>query len=179
MITLTNPPSIPKDRSTRVGLRIISQEPLRIEFHWVSMNSRVVHDSPVQVVKSGGKRVRRLSLRTLPHSPNVRDYQGSLRDEISLVSVVLGRDVWYSWWVPLQSVPGTRVPYYDITGILTQWSDWIPPVYLFHYCVNVGKVRLISKRRESITPDDPIDLCLSFPLNLRMHHHSQIKRMNR
>ena len=37
---------------------------------------------------------------------------------------------------------------------------------------------MISNRRESIVPDNPINLRLSFPLNLRMHHHRQVKRMN-
>ena len=45
--TLTDPPPIPKGRFTRIWLRAISQEPLRIEFHRIGINSRVVQDLPV------------------------------------------------------------------------------------------------------------------------------------
>lgn len=34
------------------------------------------------------------------YSPGVRDYRGPFGNKITLVNVVLGRDVWESWWVP-------------------------------------------------------------------------------
>ena len=60
----------------------------------------------------------------------------------------------------------------------TQRYHWHPPKYLLRYRVNIGKVGSISKCRESVVPDDPIDLRLSLTLNLRMRHHRQIERMD-
>ena len=54
---------------------------------------------------------------------------------------------------------------------LTQWTDWTPPKYFLHYRVNIGKADLIIERRESVVPDIPINLCLSFTLNLWVRYH--------
>ena len=32
------------------------------------------------------------------HSPDVRDYRGSLGNKISLVNIILDSDVWDPWW---------------------------------------------------------------------------------
>jgi hypothetical protein len=40
--TLTNPPTISKDRRTRIWLGMISQEPFRIEFQRIGVSIRVV-----------------------------------------------------------------------------------------------------------------------------------------
>ena len=48
---LTDPPSITKDRQTGVGLGIVSQEPLRIEFYWVDINTWIVRNFPVRNIR--------------------------------------------------------------------------------------------------------------------------------
>ena len=45
--TLTDPSPIPKCRRTRFWLRMISQEPFRIEFHRIGISSWVVQNLPV------------------------------------------------------------------------------------------------------------------------------------
>jgi len=50
--TLTDPPPKPKGRRTWVRLRVISQEPLGIEHHWIRVGSRVVQNLPVCQVRS-------------------------------------------------------------------------------------------------------------------------------
>ena len=62
---------------------------------------------------------------------------------------------------------------------VTQWHHRSPPKHLLRYRVDIGKIGLIGECRESIVPDDPIDLRLGLTLNLRVHHHRQVKRVNR
>ena len=62
---------------------------------------------------------------------------------------------------------------------LTKWCRRPPPKHLLRYRIDIGKVGPVSKGREPIIPDDPINLRLSLMLNLRVYHHGQVKRMNR
>ena len=114
------------------------------------------------------------------HSPDICEYQRSLGNKIFPVIIVLGNDMWDSWSVLLKSVP-RKGGYHPTTSKhirLTRWHYWPPPKYLLCHRINIGKAGMISNRRESIVPDDPINLRMSFPLNLRMHHHRQVKRMD-
>lgn len=46
--TLTNPPAVTEGRVTRVRLRVSPQESVRIEFHRIGVNSRVVQHMPTK-----------------------------------------------------------------------------------------------------------------------------------
>ena len=73
-----------------------------------------------------------------------------------------------------QSVPRIKGGYYPMTsnnGRPTQRANRIPSKHLFRYSINVREVGLISKRGEPIVPNDPVDFCLGFTLELRVHHH--------
>ena len=52
--TLTDPPTIPKGCLTRIRLRMISQEPVGIEFQRVCVSIRVVQNLPIHQVRSPG-----------------------------------------------------------------------------------------------------------------------------
>ena len=106
IVTLTYPPAVPKDCCTRFWLRVVSQEPFRIKFHRVKIGTWIMRNLPVQNVKSPrgtDSNKRGTSITTfalwLHHSPDVCDYRGSLGDEISLVMVILGSNVWEPWRV--------------------------------------------------------------------------------
>ena len=51
-VTLTDSSPISKDRRTRIWLRVISQEPFRIEFHRIGILGRVVQNLPVYQIQS-------------------------------------------------------------------------------------------------------------------------------
>ena len=53
-MSLTDSPPIPKDRRTRFRLRVIPQEPSRIEFHGIDVSGRVVQNLPVHRIGSSG-----------------------------------------------------------------------------------------------------------------------------
>ena len=50
--TLTDSSPISKDRSTRISLRVISQEPFRVEFHRIGILGWVVQNLPVHQIES-------------------------------------------------------------------------------------------------------------------------------
>ena len=181
MSTLTDPPPEPEDRRTRVWLRMISQEPFRIEFHRIGVGSRVVHYLPVCQGRKGIKKTLRQVCSSFPpalHSPDVREYHGSLGNEIPLVLVVLGNNVWESWWVSRVSLSrngGESQPVASNNGGLTKWCHWVPPEHLFHQRFGVRKIRHINQHWEPIVPNDPIDLRLGFTLNFWVHHHRQVE----
>jgi hypothetical protein len=52
--TLTDPPTIPKDRRTRIWLGAISQVPFRIEFQRIGVSIWVVQELPIYRVRSPG-----------------------------------------------------------------------------------------------------------------------------
>ena len=68
---LTDPPAVPKDRQTRVRLGVVSQEPLRIKFHWVNINTWIMRNLPVRNVRlpseTGSKKGGRPPPRFLTH----------------------------------------------------------------------------------------------------------------
>lgn len=171
-----------KHDRTRINLRIIPQVPFGIEFHRIGISSWVVSHLPIQSSQS---------------TDQTRTYK-----KTSTSSLLTRRS--QSPWNPWESgTPHIHRPRLQCVGLLagskrsasprgkrehrlansekvklTQRSHRTPPEHLLHHRLNVGEVRLIGQRGESIIPNDPIDFLLSLPLNLRMQQHRQEKRMN-